>query len=69
MDLGGRRVPVVAPEDLLLSKLLWWIDGESAQQRADLTLLLDSLRDPDMDYIEHWAQRLGALDRLKELMP
>ncbi|MBE0564770.1 MAG: nucleotidyl transferase AbiEii/AbiGii toxin family protein [Krumholzibacteria bacterium] len=68
MDIGGRGIPVVAPEDLILSKLLWWIAGDSEVQRADLRLLLESLEDIDRDYIECWAQRLGALARLKELM-
>jgi hypothetical protein len=67
-NIGGRGIPVVAPEDLILSKLVWWIDGESDLQRADLGLLLESLPALDMVYIEHWAERLGALVRLKELM-
>lgn len=68
MDIGGREIPVVAPEDLILSKLLWWIAGDSDLQRADLRLLLESPAELDRDYIERWAQRLGALVRLKELM-
>ena len=68
MNIGGREISVVAPEDLILSKLLWWIAGDSDLQRADLRMLLESLPELDMDYIELWAQRLGAVTRLQELM-
>lgn len=67
-EVGGRDVFVVTPEDLFLSKLEWWSESDSALQKADLILLLDSVKTMDFDYIQSWATKLGLshhLDRIK----
>ncbi|MBU2502245.1 hypothetical protein KJ682_13015 [bacterium] len=66
--IGNRDIQVVAPEDLFLSKLIWWMEGGSEIQRRDLKLLLDTAHPLDLDYIEAWAGKLGARDKLKEIM-
>lgn len=65
--IGDLEVSVVAREDLVLSKLLWWKDGDSALQRADLVVLLESTVPMDVAYLEHWAERLGVDAELREL--
>lgn len=66
--IGDMDVMVVAREDLVLSKLLWWQDGESAVQLQDLRLLLESSADMDMDHLKNWAARLGVGPQLQELL-
>lgn len=66
--IGALEVSVVAREDLVLSKLLWWKDGGSAQQRADLVVMLESAAGLDFAYLESWATRLGVGSQLKELL-
>lgn len=67
-----RRVTVedvelmlVAPEDLILSKLEWAKDSRSERQLDDVRNLLLSVPDLDNDYLAQWADRLsvGALYR------
>lgn len=65
--IGGREVFVVTPEDLFLSKLLWWKESDSSLQKSDLILLKESVDDLDVDYIEKWASKLNALDYLEKL--
>ncbi len=65
--IGELEVSVVAREDLVLSKLLWWKDGDSALQRADLVVLLEAATPMDQAYLESWADRLGVGAELREL--
>lgn len=66
--IGALEILVVAREDLVLSKLLWWKDGESAQQHADLVVLLESAANMDRAYLEKWAAKLGVGPELRELL-
>lgn len=65
--IGDRDIQVASPEDLFLSKLLWWMEGGSEIQRRDLELLLGGPVPLDRKYIEEWAGKLGAGDKLKEI--
>ena len=66
--IADLEVSVVAREDLVLSKLVWWIEGESPQQRADLLVLLESPAGLDLAYLEEWATRLGVGPQLREFL-
>jgi hypothetical protein len=66
--IADLDVMVVAREDLVLSKLLWWAEGESAVQLQDLRWLLESSASMDMAYLEDWAVRLGVGPKLQELL-
>lgn len=62
---GERMVSIVAPEDLLLSKLEWWAASGSALQWTDLTLL--ATLSLDWFYVERWANELGLSESLARL--
>ena len=50
---------VVAPEDLILSKMEWsWESGSSVQEN-DILSLLKALPGLDKDYIQKWSENLG----------
>jgi hypothetical protein len=53
----GKTIYVVTPEDLLISKLIWIQDLQSALQIEDIKSLvvIDSL---DWDYISKWIKQL-----------
>ncbi len=72
----GRRRPVaigdttiwfVAPEDLVLSKLVWMRDSASEFQRRDVEALVSSVGDLDRDYINRWAGELGVAETWREI--
>jgi hypothetical protein len=52
------HVFIVAPEDLVVSKLDWARDTRSEVQLADVRNLLAST-ELDRDYVERWVTRLG----------
>jgi hypothetical protein len=62
----GLLVWVVAPEDLILSKLLWIVDSGSEMQMRDVRHLLHASLDLDTDYLYDWAARLSVAHLLKQ---
>lgn len=64
IDIGGVGVFVVRPEDLILSKLSWSMDGESELQLRDAASLCDGVSDLDWAYLEKWAGFLGLTELL-----
>ncbi|MEE9320085.1 MAG: hypothetical protein V3U76_06530 [Granulosicoccus sp.] len=64
--LGTAQIMAVAPEDLILSKLLWSADTLSTMQTDDIRNLLSSA-ELDQRYLDHWAQALGVSERLLEI--
>ncbi len=59
----GEELYVVAPEDLILSKLEWARESRSAIQLSDIRNLVESVMDLDRKYLAEWTRRLG-LDAL-----
>ncbi len=55
----GDAFFVVAPEDLIISKLDWARDTRSEVQLADVRNLLTSMPDLDLAYLARWTERLG----------
>ena len=62
--IDGVQLNLVAPEDLILSKLDWARDSRSEMQLRDVRNLLDSVPNLDRDYLDRWV---AALD-LRELL-
>lgn len=65
ISFEGTTVWVVAPEDLLLSKLEWWASSGSALQWSDLKSL--AATPLDWGYVERWADELGLRSSLTRL--
>lgn len=57
--LEGHSFSIVAPEDLVISKLDWAKASGSEVQLADARNLLQSVSRLDRTYLEHWVLRLG----------
>jgi len=60
IDFEGARIAVVAPEDLILSKLVWARQSESELQQRDVRQLVQSVQGLDWPYLERWAERLSV---------
>ena len=67
IDVEGTPLSVVAPEDLILSKLKWAQESGSELQRRDVKEILDAEIALDRDYLKEWAESLGVSDLLKEI--
>jgi hypothetical protein len=64
IDLEGVSISVVAPEDLIISKLIWARHSGSDFQIRDVRQLIMTLTDLDKKYIEKWSRRLGVYESL-----
>ena len=58
-SIEGHGIALVAPEDLIISKLDWMRETRSEVQLADVRNLLRSVRGLDRLYLVHWTERLG----------
>ena len=66
IDVDGVALWVVAPEDLILSKL-WWSRGKASErQETDVRDLL-AVAGLDRAYLDRWATELGLEEALRRL--
>lgn len=63
VTLGDGAVFIVAPEDLIISKLDWARESRSEVQLRDVRNLLAAVPALDREYLAQWVRRLG-LDSL-----
>ncbi|MCC6764290.1 MAG: hypothetical protein IT293_06475 [Deltaproteobacteria bacterium] len=69
LTVGGHVIHVVAPEDLVLSKLAWAKPSHSEVQLRDVRNLIACVPDLDWRYLERWAADLTVTDLLAEVRP
>lgn len=58
---------IVAPEDLILSKLKWAQESRSELQVRDVRELMATGITLDREYLEHWAQGIGVVALLRDI--
>jgi hypothetical protein len=64
-NFAGRPVWMLAPEDVILSKLLWYRLSESDRQLDDCIGVWKVQHDTlDLAYLRHWADALSLADLL-----
>ena len=66
-DFEGYKINFVSPEDLILSKLLWYQISESTRQLEDIESVL-TISKVDMKYIKQWATKHQTMDVLNNLL-
>ncbi|OGY65559.1 MAG: hypothetical protein A3A16_01710 [Candidatus Harrisonbacteria bacterium RIFCSPLOWO2_01_FULL_44_18] len=70
--ISGQKVYFISPEDLILSKLLWYQESLSSRQLEDVESIIKiSGENLDWHYLEQWARQLevwGTLRGLREKM-
>ena len=68
-NLSGLQVPIVSPEDVILSKLEWSKISESERQIRDaLGVAVVQWTSLDKEYLRKWAEELGIADRLEAVL-
>lgn len=68
IEIDGEPVSVVAPEDLILSKLVWARDSNSEFQLRDVEQILEANPNLEVDYLREWSKHLGVEDLLNNAM-
>lgn len=63
------KVYIHLPEDLILYKLMYFGLSHQSKHSRDIAAILKSKKNElDMNYIEHWAARLGLSSLWKEML-
>lgn len=64
---------VAAPEDIIMSKMLYYKEGGSEKHLRDIAgIMKESPGQVDRSYVEHWAQELGLMEiwiRIQQRLP
>lgn len=69
IDVEGQALSIVAPEDLIISKLEWAKESRSELQLGDVRNLLAAIKGLDRTYMEGWIERLGLSELYRGLKP
>ncbi len=65
----GEKVYFTSPEDLILSKLIWYKSAETSRHLEDVESILKiSGKKLDMKYLKQWAKKLRVWGILSELI-
>lgn len=67
VQLSDFETWIVAPEDLILSKLVWAKPGRSELQMTDARNLAATVEKLDWSYLERWSVELEVGDLLSEV--
>jgi hypothetical protein len=65
--IDGKKISFVSPEDLILSKLLWYQLSESTRQLEDVESVL-RISKVDMDYIKNTAEKQDTVGILEGII-
>ncbi|MFH2202133.1 MAG: hypothetical protein ABIJ96_03375 [Elusimicrobiota bacterium] len=69
IQFGGAEIAVIAPEDLILAKLLWAKEGGSARQVEDARGIAEVMRaELDMEYLGLKARENGLENILAQIL-
>ena len=68
VKVDDHAFDIVAPEDLILSKLDWAKDSHSEIQLGDVRNLLAAAPRLDHDYLADWVDRLGLRELYQEVI-
>lgn len=66
-NVFGKKIFMIAPEDLILAKLQWFQDSTSGRHLEDIKSIL-KISKVDMDYIKRWSEKQGTLEILNEII-
>lgn len=67
INIEGVSISVVAPEDLILSKLVWAKRSQSELQFRDVRQMMMVIKELNNKYLEKWSKILGVDDLLEKV--
>jgi len=66
--ISGKNIYFISPEDLILSKLLWYGKNESSRHLEDIESVLKIQKKIDWRYLRKWAKLQSTIKILESLM-
>lgn len=66
--LDNQNIYFISPEDLILSKLLWYEKSQSTRQLEDIESILKIQKKLDLRYIRKWAKEQSTIKIFENLL-
>lgn len=66
--MDGQKINFLSPEDIILSKLLWYKMSDSALQLEDVKSVLKKQKNLDFDYLKKWSITQSTDEILESLL-
>ena len=69
-QIDGKIIRFISPEDLIISKLIWFKDSQSTRQLEDIASIVTVQKELDQKYLNSWIKKLdlqAEWQKLKEL--
>lgn len=67
--IDGQKVYFVSPEDLILAKLSWYKESQSAKHLEDIKTIFNIQKSKlDLEYIKNWAEKQSTVELLEEIL-
>lgn len=63
----GKDIFIISPEDLILSKLLWYKESESTRHLEDVQSIL-KISKVDLSYIKNWAKKQSTIKIFNKIL-
>ena len=61
------KIKLISPEDLIISKLIWYKNAKSDRHLEDIISVLEIRKDIDNKYLNLWIKKLGLEDEWKKI--
>ena len=65
--INGQKINFISAEDLVLSKLIWYKEGQGAKQIEDIKSIL-KIAQPDLSYIKSWAKKQSTSEIWEDIL-
>lgn len=67
IKVDDRMIRFISPEDLIISKLKWYKEGQSTRQLEDIKSVMDIQNKLDQRYLVLWINKLGLKKEWEKL--
>lgn len=64
--INNQKIKFISPEDLILSKLIWYKEGQGTKQLEDIKSILE-ISKPNLNYIKTWARKQSTIKILEDI--
>jgi len=67
--INNQKIYFVSPEDLILSKLIWYKESQSSRHLEDIKTILEIQKEKlDLNYIKNWSARQSTIKILNKIL-
>jgi hypothetical protein len=66
-NVFGKKISMISPEDLIITKLQWFQDSNSSRHLEDIKSIL-KISKVDLKYIKNWAEKQLTIKILEKLL-